>query len=138
MRFKTQQRGSSLPQVNLVPMLDVLMTVLTFFIVTSMVLIMQLSVDVQLPGKGDNTTQQGATPEPLVVELKPQEQIILGNQAVSKEQLVQQMQAYLAQNTKGVVLLQADSNLPYEQVVQLLGEMRDIGGDRVSLAIEGE
>jgi biopolymer transport protein ExbD len=28
--------------------------------------------------------------------------------------------------------------LAYEQVVQVLGRMRDVGGDRVSLAIEGK
>jgi biopolymer transport protein ExbD len=28
--------------------------------------------------------------------------------------------------------------LPYEKVVQLLGKMRDIGGDRVSLAIDSK
>jgi biopolymer transport protein ExbD len=46
------------------------------------------------------------------------------------------MQAYLKQHPQGAVILNADHKLPYEQVVQLLGKMRDIGGDRVSLAIE--
>ncbi|HEY9833001.1 MAG TPA: biopolymer transporter ExbD [Stenomitos sp.] len=137
MRFKTRQRDSSVPTINLVPMLDVLMTVLTFFIITSMVLTTQSSVNVQLPSHSNDSPQQGATPDPVVVELNPQAQILLGKQAVSKEQLFGQMKAYLAQNPKGVVLLKADSKVPYEQVIQLLGEMRDVGGDRVSLAIEG-
>lgn len=137
MRFKTRQRYSSVPTINLVPMLDVLMTVLTFFIITSMVLTTQSSVDVQLPSNSNDNTQQGATPEPVVVALNPQGQILLGKQSVSKEQLFEQMKAYLAQNPQGAVLLKADSKLPYEQVIQLLGEMRDVGGDRVSLTIEG-
>jgi biopolymer transport protein ExbD len=136
MRFKNQQRGSSIPTINLVPMLDVLMTVLTFFIITSMVLTTQQGVDVQLPSDEAGATEQNS-PEPLIVEVNRQGQILLGNQPISKEQLVQQMQAYLGKNPKGAVLLKADSKLPYDQVVQLLGEMRDIGGDRVSLAIQG-
>jgi biopolymer transport protein ExbD len=42
----------------------------------------------------------------------------------------------LQKNPQGAVVLNADRKLPYEQVVQVLGKMRDIGGDRVSLAIE--
>ncbi len=136
MRFKNQQRGSSIPTINLVPMLDVLMTVLTFFIITSMVLTTQQGVDVQLPSDEAGATEQNS-PEPLIAEVNRQGQILLGTQPISKEQLVQQMQAYLGKNPKGAVLLKADPKLPYDQVVQLLGEMRDIGGDRVSLAIQG-
>jgi biopolymer transport protein ExbD len=46
------------------------------------------------------------------------------------------MQAYLQQHPEGAVVLNADRKLPYEEVVKVLGKMRDIGGDRVSLAIE--
>jgi biopolymer transport protein ExbD len=72
----------------------------------------------------------------LVVEFNRQGQILLANQPIGKEQLVQQMRTYLGQNPKGAVLLNADPKLPYDQVVQLLSEMRDVGGDRVSLAIQ--
>lgn len=136
MRFKSQKQGSSLPTVNLVPMLDVLMTVLTFFIITSMLLTTEQGVNVQLPSSNSEATQPGPIPDPLIAQLKPQGQILLGNQPVSKEQFFGQIQAYLEQNPKGAVLLQADNSIPYEQVIQLLGEMRDVGGDRVSLAIE--
>lgn len=134
MRFKTRRQRSA-PTINLVPMLDVLMTVLTFFIITSMLLTTQQGVNVQLPSNEVSATQQNQ-PEPLIVDFKEQDQFLLGNQLVSKEQLFEQVKVYLEQNTQGVVLLKADSQLPYEQVIQLLGEMRDIGGDRVSLAIE--
>jgi biopolymer transport protein ExbD len=46
------------------------------------------------------------------------------------------MQQYLGSNREGFVILTADRQIPYEQVVQLLGEMREIGGDRVSLAVD--
>lgn len=117
-------------------MLNVMMGVLAFFVMTSMMLANPQGVDVQLPSNDGNAAQQGATPDPLLVQLNPQGQIVLSNQPLSKEQLFGQMKTYLAQKPKGAVLLQADSKLPYEQVIQLLGEMRDVGGDRVSLAIE--
>lgn len=136
MRFKSQQKGSQMPEVNLVPMMDVILTVLTFFIIISMTLTgQQQSVDITLPSvdAGASNTQ---VPDPLVVGLNPQSQVLLNNQPVSDAQLSQQMQTYLVQNPKGAVILKADRKLPYEQVIQVLGKMRNIGGDRVSLAID--
>jgi biopolymer transport protein ExbD len=136
MRFKSQQKSSQMPEVNLVPMMDVIMTILTFFIIISMTLTTgQKAVDVTLPSAGNGVSDQ-KTPDPLVISLNQQGKLFLGNQPISEAQLVQPMQAYLKQHPQGAVILNADHKLPYEQVVQLLGKMRDIGGDRVSLAIE--
>ena len=136
MRFKTQRKSSQMPEINLVPMMDVIMTVLTFFIIVSMTLTnRQNAVNVTLPSAGNGASEQ-KTPDPLVVSLNPQGQLYLGNQPISEAQLVQPMQAYLQKNPNGAVVLNADRKLPYEKVVQLLGKLRDIGGDRVSLAIE--
>lgn len=134
MRFKSDSNHSEMPELNLVPMMDVLMTILTFFIIVSMTLTSQQSVDVTLPSANTGVSEQN-TPDPLVVGLNQQGQISLGTQSVTTEQLAQQMVAYLRSNPQGVVILKADSELAYQKVVKLLGTMRDIGGDRVSLAI---
>lgn len=133
-RFRASK--SQMPEINLVPMMDVLMTILTFFIIISMTLtVQQRSVNIDLP-----STKVGAndlkTPDPLIVGLTRQGTLAIANQPVTDAQLRLQMQAYLQTNPNGVVVLQADKKLPYEQVVQVLGKMRDIGGDRVSLAID--
>lgn len=136
MRFKSQQKGSQMPEVNLIPMMDVILTVLTFFIIISMTLTgQQQSVDITLPST-DAGASTSPVPDPLVVGLNQQGQVLLNNQPVGDAQLSQQMQTYLVQNSKGAVILKADRKLPYEQVIQVLGKMRDIGGDRVSLAID--
>jgi biopolymer transport protein ExbD len=137
MRFKSQQKSSQMPEVNLVPMMDVIMTILTFFIIVSMTLTNQQNViNVTLPSAGNGLSEQ-KTPEPLVVTINQQKQLFLGKQPISEAQLAEPMKAYLQQHPQGAVVLNADRKLAYEQVVQLLGKMRDIGGDRVSLAIEG-
>ncbi|MES1024193.1 biopolymer transporter ExbD [Gloeocapsa sp. BRSZ] len=132
MRFKHQQRSVILT-IDLTPMLNVMMATLAFFVLVSMTLTNEQGVNIQLPAQ-DNTISLENTP-PLLVEFK-EKQILLDQQQVTKQQLLQQVRVYLQQNPQGFVLLQPDSELPYELVVQLLGEMRDVGGDRVSLAID--
>lgn len=135
MRFKSRQKTSQMPELNLVPMMDVIMTILTFFIIISMTLTnKQNAVNVTLPSAGSGLSEQKA-PAPLVVSIDSQGNLFLGKDPVTEVQLVQPMQAYLQKNPQGAVVLNADRKLPYEKVVQVLGKMRDIGGDRVSLAI---
>lgn len=135
MRFKRQQRPGQLPEVNLVPMLDVLMVVLTFFIIVSMTLTTQQGLEVQLPS---NTNEPASETEPefVLVELSAEGEILFDDQPTTQEQLTGQVKAFLEANPKGFVVMQADEKLPYEQVVTLLGEMKQVGGERVSLAIE--
>ena len=126
-----------MPEVNLVPMMDVIMTILTFFIIISMTLTSrQNSVNVTLPSTDQGLTEQ-KIPDPLVVTINQQKQLFLGKQPISEAQLAEPMKAYLQLNPQGAVVLNADRKLAYEEVVQILGKMRAIGGDRVSLAIEG-
>lgn len=138
MRFKNQQKSSSIPEVNLVPMMDVMMSVLTFFIITSMTLTGQRLGTINLPGiagTGAGESEEKAT-ESLVIGLNRQGEILLDSQVTSVAQLSKKMQAYLAQNPQGTVILKADRELPYEEVVKLLKKMSKIGGSRVSLSIE--
>lgn len=135
MRSKARQRGTSMPEINLVPMMDVIMTILTFFIIVSMTLTNFQSVDVALPTARSGVNRERPI-EPMIVGLNQQQQILLEGSPATREQLAQAIQNYLAQNPKGSVVLKADQRLPYQQVIQVLATLKEVGGDRVSLAIE--
>ncbi|MDX2212383.1 MAG: biopolymer transporter ExbD [Oculatellaceae cyanobacterium bins.114] len=143
MRFKSQRNNAPLPEVNLIPMMDVLMTVLTFFIIISMTLNGQV-VNVFLPEAASSESKDGnqaeakeEPPKPLVVGLNAEKQILLSNSVATDEQLIERMQAYFEENPEGVVTLKADRSLTYRDVADLLKVMRDVGGGRVSLGVEG-
>ena len=143
MRFKHHNQDSRIPQVNLVPMMDVLMCVLTFFIIISMTLTGRRLLDINPPRSvtGANSpepenNQRIDQPIPLVIGLNPQGVLILDNQPASLDQLAQRLPAYLAENPNGSLVLKADRELPYETVAQMLADLRNIGGERVSLSVE--
>jgi biopolymer transport protein ExbD len=136
MKFRSRKQKSGVIEINLIPMMDVLMTVLTFFIIVSMTLTSQKSLNVQLPQTGDANPANAIAPDPLVVGINPQGEILLDDQPTTREDLIQQMQSYLAERPEGVVILKADRTLDYQRVVEVLAMMQEVGGDRVSLAIE--
>lgn len=138
MRFRKPQEDSGIPTIDLIPMLTVMMGVLAFFVVISVSLGSEQLIQVDLPPEQSEETPTATKTiqEPFVVEMDETGQRLLNGEAIDAEQLVVEIDRYLARNADKVVYLVPSRELPYEQVMQFLGEMRTVGGDRVSLALE--
>ncbi|MBL1177219.1 MAG: biopolymer transporter ExbD [Pantanalinema sp. GBBB05] len=133
MRSRRQQHTSPV-DVNLVPMMDVILTILTFFIIISMTLSNQKSLNVPLP-RVDQSASEVKQADPLVIGLNLQGQILLAGKPANGAELATQVQTYLTKNPTGAVILKADRQVTYEQLAKLLAELQRVGGERVSLAI---
>lgn len=140
MRFKTRRRrqqSSQLPAINLIPMLNVMIAVLGFFVVVSTSLSNEQGVKVDLPssGAGAGDEASGNLPAPLVIRLN-KDQVLINNQTATEQQALGEAKAYLTENKKGNVLLSASDEIPYERVIQLLGQLRKLDEKRVALGFE--
>ncbi len=140
MRTRRRRPASRVPEVNLVPMMDVLMTVLIFFVVISMGLTGVQINGITLP-KSVNSTDEAVTEKdsesaPLTIGLTTEKELILDGEAVGLRELAPVVKAYFAENPDGSLMLKADRSLPYDDIADLLSELRKIGGRRVSLAVE--
>lgn len=139
MRTRRRTTGSKIPEVNLVPMMDVLMTVLTFFIIISMTLTGRQLIGIDIPDEvtgADEAEAAEETTEALIIGLDKDGEILFDDQQVEFRQLTQRIREYFAENPEGKLVLKADRELPYSQVANFLTDLRDIGGNRVSLAVE--
>jgi biopolymer transport protein ExbD len=139
MRSRRRQSPSQLPEVNLVPMMDVLMTVLVFFVIISMTLTGRQLLGVQLPQAvegADPVAPAPDTPDPFIVGLDSDGNILVEDQIIDARTLAQQVRGYFQAYPEGKLILKADRELPYSDVALFLTQLRDIGGNRVSLAVE--
>ncbi len=139
MRTK-RRRPTRSPEVNLVPMMDVLMTVLIFFVLISMGLTGVQISGVRLPqsveGADEAIAEKDEEIKPLVIGLTGEKALILAGEPIDLSALAPAIQAYFAENPDGSLMLKADRALPYDDIAALLSELRKIGGRRVSLAVE--
>ena len=128
-----------LPQVNLIPMLDVLMSVLTFFVILTMSFSGNVIPNLQAPQASGSYGQQ-PNPEkaanPLRIAVNQTGQVIYQDQVISFDRLKTLAQGYAAQHPQGQIIFKADRQLAYRQIAKVLGVLKDAGGDRVSLTIE--
>ena len=119
--------------------MDVLMTVLVFFVIISMTLTGTKIPNVTLP-----TVDEGVSPPEstqaletaLIIGLNDQNEIIHNDLPISKTELVRLMRDYQRQTPDGLIILKADRSLDYAEILALLNQMKDIGGNKVSLAVE--
>ncbi|MEM0981250.1 MAG: biopolymer transporter ExbD [Cyanobacteria bacterium P01_H01_bin.58] len=136
---RRRSAGSQIPEVNLVPMMDVLMTVLTFFIIISMSLTGRQLIGIDIPDSvpgTDEVAEATKTTESLIIGLNNDGEILFEEQKISFRQLTQRINTYFADNPDGKLVIKADRELPYSEVANFLTDLRDIGGNRVSLAVE--
>lgn len=138
MRFR-HRHESSIPDINLIPMLNVLLGVLAFFVIITMTLGQSQGINVQLPAEA--TDEPLSTPldnpiPPMKVKLATGEQYLVDDTPVEREILDAIVARYLASGDDALVFLLADPDVPYDNVISFLVAMKQVGGDRVSLALE--
>lgn len=119
-------------RVEIIPLIDVIFCILTFFILAAVGFSRQQAINIDLP-KASTGTPQGR--EILMVSLNDAGQVFVEQQPVAtKDQFYQQLRDYRKQNPNGLMALYASTNATYSQVVQVLDLLREVGGDRVALA----
>ena len=138
MRFRNSSEDNGIPPIDLIPMLTVMMGVLAFFVVIAVSLGSEQLIQVDLPPEQteDTPTAPDTVNEPFIVEMDATGQQLLNGQPIDAQQLTIEVESYLARNAESTVYLVPSRELPYEQVMQFLGDMRAVGGKRVSLALE--
>ncbi len=119
-------------QIQIIPLIDVIFCILTFFLLAALQFTRQQAINVDLPKANTSTTPQ--TQQRLIVTIDPVGQIYVEQQPINLDQLTGTLQRYFQANPNALMVLNASRTSSYDDVVQVLDTMRQVGGDRVALA----
>jgi len=119
-------------RIEIVPLIDVIFCILTFFILAAVGFSRQQAISLDLPQAATGAAQMR---ELIVISLDDFGQVYVEQQPVStRAQLVRAVENYFLARPEGRVVLRASRNATYDEVVQVLDLLREAGGDRVALA----
>jgi biopolymer transport protein ExbD len=123
-------------RIELIPLIDVIFCILVFFILGAVTFGRAQSLNVDLPTAGSAQTEFDSTLD-VVIDNFGQISIAEKGQniPVSEDQLTQLLSAYVRQYPQGLVQLQADKIVSYGQVIRIFDLLRQVGGNRVGLAV---
>ncbi len=122
-------------QIQIIPLIDVIFCILTFFILAALQLTRQQGIGLELP---KSQTSSVLMSEMLVIGVDSNGQTYLSNQGqrqlVDRAQLFQLVDAYHKQRPEGLLVLEASQTAFYNDVIQVLDVMRSVAADRVALS----
>jgi len=123
---------SVMSQINVTPLVDVMLVLLIIFMVTAPM--MREGIDVNLPKVTAGTVS--ASDEPLVVTIDRKGQVFLEKRKISTDKLGKKLAAIVERKKEKMVLLKADSKVPYGRVVTTMAAIRRAGIEKVGMVTE--
>jgi biopolymer transport protein TolR len=124
-----ERRRQALSEINVTPFVDVMLVLLVIFMVTAPLL--QQGIDVNLPqAKG----KEFKPAERVVITIKKDGKIYLNKTRTNLNRL----KAKLSTMGDRDVFLKADKDVPYGVVVEVMGELREIGIERLGMVTESK
>jgi biopolymer transport protein TolR len=116
-------------EINITPMVDVMLVLLIIFMVTAPLLV--AGVPVELPNTSAARISQPK--KPVIVSLGGDGSLYIRDEQVSQDSLIPKLWALRSAEGDAVVYVRADRKRPYGEVMEILGRVGQSGYARVSL-----
>ncbi|MDJ1181154.1 biopolymer transporter ExbD [Roseofilum sp. BLCC_M91] len=121
------------PQINILPMIDVIFSILTFFMIGTLFLTRNEGLPVNLPQAGTGEVQQQ---ERITVSIDAEGSLALNETMIPLEQLEAGIVELMESNSSQLVVLKADEAIAHGRVIQVMDTLRKIPGVRLAIATE--
>lgn len=129
MASRPARHRTVLSEINVTPLVDVMLVLLVIFMVTAPLL--QQGVDVNLPkAKGKDLPPE----ERISIVIKKGGNIFMNDNPVSMNDMAKKLSAISKLNPN--VFLKADKDVPYGLVVEVMGEIKEAGIEKLGMITE--
>ena len=128
-------RGGRAPmaEINVTPLVDVMLVLLIIFMVTAPLLVSAVPID--LPDSRAKALDQ--QPDQVTVSIDPEGQIFLDRDKLAPGELADRLAGLVKAGKPPLVTLRADKGLDYGRVMAVMGELNAAGVMQISLVTSG-
>ncbi|MDD5723691.1 MAG: biopolymer transporter ExbD [Syntrophales bacterium] len=135
MRYSRNRRNAAkrpISDINITPLVDVVLVLLIIFMVTAPML--QMGIDVNLPRVKARTVDVGE--EKLILTINSKEEIFINKYQTSITDLKTKLEGIFDSRIDREIFMRADKEIPYGFVVRVMSEVRKAGVDKLGMITE--
>lgn len=119
-------------EINVTPLVDVMLVLLIIFMVTAPLLTQGVNID--LPDAKSAPMQQDV--EPLVVSIRSNGDVYLQKEKINEDTLIVRIQAIRENKANTPIYLRGDAKTPYEYIARVMSDLEQAGIQKVGLVTE--
>jgi biopolymer transport protein ExbD/biopolymer transport protein TolR len=136
MGISKRDEGSNInSQINVTPMVDVMLVLLIIFMVITPMLHQGVPVDLART-YNPMAMSDASRPDALIVSVMRDGRMFLGNESVTSEALTHKIQDTMANRANKTVYIRADARARYGALVNAVDDLRSAGVDQLGLLTE--
>ena len=126
-------RSAAMSEINITPMVDVMLVLLIIFMVAAPMLTVGVPVELPKTAAAALPTEQE---EPLTVTITADGRLAIQTSEVSDAEMIGKLQAIAAERTSKKIYLRADGAVAYERVAQVMGALNKGGFNNIGLVTD--
>lgn len=127
-------REKTQPLVMIIPMIDIMLFLLVFFMISTIYMVQTNTLTVSLPQS--STAKQETRPNIVPITVLESGDVLFDKDTVPNQQLAEKVHKALEQDKDTIFVLRGDKAARYESVVAVLDLLKKSGAYRVSIATE--
>ncbi|WP_428897418.1 biopolymer transport protein ExbD/biopolymer transport protein TolR [Parelusimicrobium proximum] len=132
MHFKDHTKREVMGDINMVPFIDIVLILLIIFMVMSPMLV-QMQLNVDLPkSRSVNTVVED---DVIRVEISLNGAITVNGKETAKKDLTRELTLRLGGANKKTILVQADKNVPVQEVVDVFDIAKNLGAAKLGIGV---
>jgi biopolymer transport protein ExbD len=133
-RVRSRYFDAVRPRVEVIPMIDIMMFLLVFFVVISLNMIAGTGVEMVLPGSKTTKQIKSAT---VTVGVTKDNRFVINGETVSQEALTGKL-VELKKDQKISVIIAGDKDVPLQTLIHVMDSVRGAGINSVGIAATAE
>ena len=121
------------PQINILPMIDIIFVILSFFIISSLYLVKLESIPLNLPNA---KTSKNELNDPIIISLDIAGNIYINKNYSKRNSFESDISKLIASKNKEFVLIRADKEIKYGEVIYVLDILRKFSNLKIAVSTD--
>ena len=121
------------PQINILPMIDIIFVILSFFIISSLYLVRLETIPVNLPNAETANQEKDSV---IVITLDLEDRIFIDEKLLDISLVNNEILSKIKNTDSRKIIIRADKNVKYGKVISILDILRKLEGIKIGVSTE--